>query len=85
MTVSLKDGSLCIDLAAGMAHFAVTYQITGGTGRFKTATGTLTMSATVVPILFNGPNSAVLLTTSGSLEGTVLGLTADEAGQEERQ
>ena len=34
----------------------VTYQITGGTGRFKGASGTLTLTAMLRPVLFNASN-----------------------------
>ena len=63
-----------------VAHLTTTYQITGGTGRFKDASGTLTLTATLLPVLFNGPDSAVLLTGTGEVEGTVSG-AAETAGR----
>src|ERR1700680_1685308 len=45
LTVGVTAGSsLCIDLTAGLGHLTTTYQITGGTGRFKGASGTLTLT-----------------------------------------
>jgi hypothetical protein len=86
LTVKLTEGSsLCIDFAAGAAHLTTTYQITGGTGRFNAASGALTLTATWVPVLFNGPNSAVLLTSTGEVEGTVSGVAIGKEGQDERQ
>src|SRR5262249_2529101 len=44
LTVTVPQGALCIDFAAMVAHLNETYQITGGTGRFKGASGTLTLT-----------------------------------------
>jgi len=85
LTVSITQGAICIDLAAGMAHLTLTYQLTGGTGRFKSASGALTSTALWTPVLFNGPNSAVLLTTTGEFQGTVVGVAIGEDRQDERQ
>jgi hypothetical protein len=50
LTVGVTAGSsLCIDLTAAMGHLSTTYQITGGTGRFKGASGTLTLTAIWTP------------------------------------
>ena len=84
LTVRITGGSLCIDFTAGAAHLIETYQIIGGTGRFKSASGTLTSTATWTPVVFNGPNSAVLLTSTGEFTGTVSGVAIGEDGQDER-
>ena len=82
LTVALTEGSsLCIDFAAGAAHLTTTYQITGGTGRFNAASGALTLTATLVPVLFNGPNSAVLLTSTGEITGTISGVESQDVRQ----
>jgi len=83
LTVSVTEGSVCADLTAGVGHLTVTYQITGGTGRFKRASGTLTMTATLTPILFNGSDAPELLTNTGEFEGTVLGLTRGEEDEQD--
>ena len=87
LTVGVTEAgsSICIDLTAGVAHLTTNYQITGGTGRFNAASGALTLTATWVPVLFNGPNSAVLLTSTGKVEGTVSGAAIGENGQDERR
>src|SRR6185312_4740506 len=51
LTVSLKQGSDCIDLKANQAHCTVIFQIVSGTRRFKNATGLLTFTETVVPVV----------------------------------
>jgi hypothetical protein len=78
LTVGITQGALCIDLTAGVGHFTVTYQITGGTGRFKGASGTLTLTTMLFPVLFNASNGAVLLTNTGELAGTVFGVAIGE-------
>ena len=66
-----EEGALCIDFDARVAHLSEKYQITGGTGRFKSASGTLELRATVSAALFTSSGQAVLLTSTGELEGTV--------------
>jgi hypothetical protein len=79
LTVGVAAGSsLCIDLAAGVGHLTTTYQITGGTGRFKGASGALKLTAILTPVLFNASNGAVLLTDTGEFDGTVLGVAIGE-------
>jgi hypothetical protein len=66
-----EEGALCIDFDAGVAHLSERYQITGGTGRFKGASGSLALTATVRAALFAASGQAVLLTSTGELDGTV--------------
>jgi hypothetical protein len=73
LTVMVTDGDLCIDFDHVVGHLTEAYQITGGTGRFEGASGTLQSTADVKPVLFSvsNPNAAVLLTLTGELKGTV--------------
>ncbi len=75
LTVTIKDGSGCVNLAAPSPYAAliVNYQITGGTGRFEGASGALTYTATMKAVLFNATNAPALLTLTGEIEGTVSG------------
>ena len=73
LIVTVKDGSGCINLAAGYAALIVNYQITGGTGRFEGASGALTYTATLRAVLRNASNAPALLTLTGEIEGTVSG------------
>jgi hypothetical protein len=83
LTVGVTAGSsICIDLAAGMAHLTQTYQITGGTGRFKGASGTLKLTAILTPVVFNA-DSVFLATDTGEFEGTVFGVAIGDEGQDE--
>ena len=73
LTVSITGGTLCIDFTAGSAHLTETYQITGGTGRFKGASGTLTSTSTWTPVVFDASGSPQILTSTGEFHGTVFG------------
>ena len=81
--VKLPEGperGICIDLAAGMARLTETYEITHGTKRLKRASGTLTLTATVIPVLFNAAGGAQFLTSTGKVEGTISGVGDREEG-----
>ena len=84
LTVNITRGAICIDLAAGMAHLTENYQITGGTRRLKGASGTLTLTATLTPVLFNASGGAVLVTNTGKFEGTVFGVDIDKEDRDDR-
>lgn len=83
LKVNLTAGADCIDFAAQEAHCTRTFQITGGTGRFKHADGVLTLTETVVPVLANATGLPVFFAAAGELEGTVFG--AQEERQDERR
>ena len=86
LTVGVTAGSsICIDFAAGMAHLTTNYQITGGTGRLKGASGYLTLTATLVPVLFDASGGVVLATDTGEFKGTVFGVDIDTEGRDDRQ
>jgi len=63
----------------------VTFQITGGTGRFKDAFGTLTFSETTVPVLADALNTPVFFAVMGQFTGTVSGVSREADRQEGRQ
>jgi hypothetical protein len=86
LTVGVTAGSsICIDLAAGMAHLTTNYQIARGTGRLKGASGYLTLTATLVPVLFGASGGVVLATETGEFEGAVFGVNIDREGRDDRQ
>ena len=49
LTVNLTEGGDCIDFAANQATCTLTFQVTGGTGRFQGATGVLTFTEASTP------------------------------------
>jgi hypothetical protein len=85
MTVNVTEGAICVDLTTELGQLTETYQITGGTRRFKNATGTLTLTGTLNVVLFDTSGNPKLLTNTGKFEGTVSGVATEEEGQDERQ
>jgi hypothetical protein len=84
LKVNLTQGGDCIDLAAQEGHCTLTFQITGGTGRFKNASGTLTFTETSVPVLADALNNPVFFAAAGEFRGTISGVR-EEQGQAEEQ
>jgi hypothetical protein len=84
MNVNLQQGGDCIDLVTNEAHCTVVFQITGGTGRFKNASGTLTFTETVVTVLADASSNPVFFEATGEYKGTVSGVS-EEQGQDEGQ
>jgi hypothetical protein len=85
LKVNLIQAGDCIDLKALEAHCTMTFQITGGTGRFKEASGTLTLTETVVPVLADASDNPVFFASTGEFTGTVSGVAAEEQSQAERR
>jgi len=85
LKVNLTQGGDCIDLVAQEGHCTLTFQITGGAGRFKDASGVLTLTETVLPVLADVFNNPVFFAATGKFTGTVSGVAREEDRQEERQ
>jgi hypothetical protein len=91
LNVLLTEGSDCIDFTAGAAHCTVVFQVIGGTGRFQHATGTLTFTESVAPMLCGpamcGPSPdaiPVLFFATGEYTGTISGVGMGEGSQDGR-
>jgi hypothetical protein len=82
--LNLTEGDDCIDLSIGEAHCVLTFQITGGTGRFKQASGTLTMTETALPVLSDAFSNPVFYAATGEFTGTISGVS-EEQRQDEGQ
>ncbi|HEY7387480.1 MAG TPA: hypothetical protein VH640_03155 [Bryobacteraceae bacterium] len=74
LNVNLTKGGDCIDLAAQQGHCTLTLQITGGTGRFKHASGILTYTETALPVLADASHNPVFFTETGEITGTISGV-----------
>jgi len=85
MTVNVTEGAICVDLTTGLGKLTETYQITGGTRRFRNATGTLTLTGTLSVVLFDASGDPKLLTNTGEFEGTVSGVATEQEEQDARQ
>jgi hypothetical protein len=85
LKANLTQGSDCIDLASGEAHCTLTFQITSGTGRFKNASGDLTLTETVVPVLADALGNPVFYAATGEFTGIVSGVGRDGDHHEDGQ
>ena len=65
-----------------MAHCTWIFKISGGTGRFKNATGALTLTETALPVLADAHNNPVFFAATGEITGTVSGVAREEDRQE---
>jgi hypothetical protein len=83
LKVQLTQGADCIDFAAGEAHCTETFKIIGGTGRFKDASGVLSLTEMVVPVLFDASGHPVFFAETGEVTGTVVGVANEEERKDE--
>ena len=70
LTVNLTGGGDCIDFTAPQAVCIRIFQITGGTGRFKDASGSLTLTMAVTPLLADSNSNPVFFSVTGDVKGT---------------
>jgi len=75
LKVNLTGGDDCIDFAANQATCTRIFQMTGGTGRFKGASGgaggTITLIMTLMPVLADDSNTPVFFAVTGVVTGTM--------------
>jgi len=83
--VGLTGGGDCIDFVHMMATCTLTFKINGGTGRFKAASGVLTLTETAVPVLADASQTPVFFSETGGFTGTISGLSSGEDSQGARQ
>jgi hypothetical protein len=86
LTVKLTQGGDCINFAPVLeAQCTLSLQIISGTGRFKNASGILTLTETSLPVLADASGNPVFFTETGQFTGTVSGVAMGESRQDERQ
>lgn len=83
LEMNLTEGGDCIDLTTGLAHCALTFQVIGGTGRFKAASGTLTMTETVSTVATDALGNPVFFAATGEFTGTLSGVVKTQARQQD--
>lgn len=81
LNLTLPRGGDCIDLATNTGHCTLTFQVTGGTGRFKNASGVLTYTETALTVLSDDFGNPVFFDETGELKGTVSGVDIGDNGQ----
>ena len=76
LNLQLTQGSDCIDLSSGQAKCTLTFQVTSGTGRFKSVTGgTLVLTEAVATAISDASGNPVYFADTGEITGTVSGVT----------
>ncbi|WP_109487885.1 hypothetical protein [Occallatibacter savannae] len=73
--VQMTQGDDCIDFSVNSAHCVLQFQVTGGTGRLANASGTLTLTEKVVPVLTDALGNPVYLAATGQITGQLWGVT----------
>jgi len=73
LMVNLTEGSDCLQFTSTgpEAQCTRTYQITGGTGRFKNASGTIALAETVLAVVFNSSSKPIVFANFGNMTGTL--------------
>ena len=83
LNLRLTNGGDCIDLAANVGHCTLIFQVAGGTGRFKDASGVLTYTETALPVLADDFGNPVFFDETGDLKGTVSGVDIGDEGHDD--
>ena len=78
LTVNLTQGGDCIDLVHLVGNCTLNFKITGGTGRFKNASGTLIFTETATAVAFDTLGNPVLFTATGGFTGAIYGVHEDQ-------
>jgi hypothetical protein len=82
LQVDLMHGGDCIDFVHMLGHCTLTFNITGGTGRFKNASGVLTYSETATPLLADGYHLPVFFSEVGEFTGTISRVATEAESKE---
>lgn len=85
LTADLTQGFDCIDPVHVVAHCTLIFKINGGTGRFKNASGAITLTETAVPVLADASNNYVLFSETGEFTGMIFGVAIEAEPQDVRQ
>jgi hypothetical protein len=72
LTTKITSGSACVDVTTLTATLRVTDQITGGTGIFKNATGTLSYTIVARAVLVDATMAPVFFAVNGEGTGTIV-------------
>jgi hypothetical protein len=83
LVLTLTEGSDCVDFAAGEAHCTRTFKVTGGTGRFRDASGSLTFVEDLHAVLVDASSPPAFFSVTGESTGTISGMAAEEEHPDE--
>jgi len=85
LNVTLEQGEDCINLTTGLAHCTLIFRVTGGTGRFRYASGELTMREIANAVLFDALGNPLIFDATGDFAGKVSGIADDADSREKEQ
>jgi hypothetical protein len=85
LKLTLVQGGDCIDFVHPVGHCTLIFNITGGTGRFKNASGMLTYTETALPLLADGNGIPVYFSETGDITGAISGVSAGDDSQGNQQ
>jgi len=78
LSVTLTQGGDCIDFVQKVAHCTSIFKITGGTGRFKSASGILTLTETAQSVASDVSGLPVFFSEAGEFTGTISGAATED-------
>lgn len=81
LLVTIMQGGDCIDFVHLVARCSWTFKINGGSGRFQTASGVLTLTETSTPALGDSSGNPVFFLETGQFMGTISGLPTNDDPQ----
>ena len=76
---------IALNLTTGKAHCSLTFQISGGTGRFQHASGVLTMTETVETVAADALGNPVFFAATGKFAGTISGVAGEDRPYREKE
>jgi hypothetical protein len=83
LKVKLTEGHDCIDFVALEAHCTRIFEVSGGSGRFKDASGALTLTETVLPVMADAAGNPAFFAATGKFRGTVSGVSEEQEHDEQ--
>jgi len=85
MNATITQGGDCIDFVHLVAHCTWTFKINGGTGRFKNASGVITLAETSLPVLADALGNPVFFSETGTFTGTISGIDTWDDSQDSQR
>lgn len=75
---NVTHGTDCINVVTNEAQCVLNYQITGGTGRFKNASGNLGLTETIVSKLNDAGGNPIFFAATGGIAGEISGVSGGQ-------
>lgn len=75
--VTVTQGTDCVNVVTNEFRCKLSYKISGGTGRFTNASGTLELTETAVSVLFDAGGNGIYSASTGGIKGEVSGVSGE--------